>query len=114
MITTTLISKSLANILQNVMPNLVSANQSAYVSNRFISKNGRLNTGTLQIYGLLMTIDIEKAFDSANHFFLIFVLKRCGLGDDFIKWIKTLLKNQESCVLNGGKSTLYFKLEGGT
>ena len=52
-----------------------------------------------------MKIDIEKAFDSVNHFFLISVLKRYGFGDDFIKWIKALLKNQESCVLNGGKTT---------
>ena len=32
-----------------------------------------------------MTIDIEKAFESVNHFFLISVLKRYGFGDDFIK-----------------------------
>ena len=62
-------------------------------------------TDSLQIDGLLMKIDIEKAFDSVNHFFLISVLKRYGFGDDFIKWIKALLKNQESCVLNGGKTT---------
>ena len=34
-----LISKSLANRLQDVMPNLVSENQSAYVNNRFTSKS---------------------------------------------------------------------------
>ena len=61
-----------------------------------------------------MTIDIEKAFDSVNHFFLISVLKRNDFGDHFIKWIKILLKNQESCILNGGKTTRYFKLERGT
>ena len=66
------------------MPKLVSTNQSAYVSNKFKSKGGRLNRRTLQIDGLLMTIDIEKAFDFVNHFFLIFVLKRYGFGDDFI------------------------------
>ena len=31
-------------------------------------------TDSLQINGLLMTIDIEKAFDSAHHFFIISVL----------------------------------------
>ena len=41
------------------------------------------------------------------------LLKRYGFGDDFIKWIKTLLINQESCILNGGKRTCYFKLERG-
>ena len=32
-------------------------------------------TESLQIDRLLMTVDIEKAFDSVNHFFLISVLK---------------------------------------
>ena len=86
------------------MPNLVSENQSAYVNNRFISKSGKLIsdileiTDSLQVDDLLMTIDIEKAFDSVNQFFLTSILKRYGFGDDFIKWIKTLLKNQESCL----------------
>ena len=99
-----LISKPLGNRLQDVMPNLVSENQSAYVNNRFISKSGKLIsdileiTDSLQVDDLLMTIDIEKAFDSVNQFFLTSILKRYGLGDDFIKWIKTLLKNQESCL----------------
>ena len=99
-----LISKPLGNRLQDVMPNLVSENQSAYVNNRFISKSGKLIsdileiTDSLQVDDLLMTIDIEKAFDSVNQFFLTSVLKRYGFGDDFIKWIKTLLKNQESCL----------------
>ena len=71
-------------------------------------------TDSLRIDGLLMTIDIEKVFDSVNHFFLISVLKRYRFGDDFIKWIKTWHKNKESCVLNCGKTTRYFKLERGT
>ena len=115
-----LISKSLANRLQDVMPNLVRENQNAYVNNRFINEGGRLISDILEIKdspqtdGFLMTIDIEKAFDSVSHFFLISVLKRYCFGDDVIKWIKTLLKIQESCVLNGGKTTRYFKLGRGT
>ena len=73
-----LISKSRANQLQDVMPNLVSENESAYVKNRFISEGGKLIsdileiTDSLQIDGLLITIDIEKAFDSVNHFFFFY------------------------------------------
>ena len=61
------------------MPNLVSENQSAYVKNRFISEGGKLIsdileiTDSLQIDGLLITIDIEKAFDSVNHFFFSYL-----------------------------------------
>ena len=61
-----------------------------------------------------MTVDIEKAFDSINHCFLIKVLEKYGFEKDFIKWIKMLLQNQESCIINGGTTTNYFKLEKGT
>ena len=61
-----------------------------------------------------MTADIEKAFVSINHSFLMRVLKKFGFGNEFRKWIQILLKNPESCVINGGKTTPYFKLERGT
>ena len=57
-----------------------------------------------------MTVDIEKAFDSINHSFLICVLKKFGFGNDFQKWIQILMKNPQSC----GYTTPYFKLERGT
>ena len=61
----------------------------------------------------LLTVDFVKAFDSLNHKFLIAVLKKCGFGEDFINWIKILLRNQESCVINGDPTTTYFRLERG-
>ena len=67
-------------------------------------------TDSLQTDGFLMTIDIEKAFDSVNNFFLISVVKQYGFGDDFIKWIKTL-RNQESCVLTIGFLTFSGDIE---
>ena len=80
-----LISKALAERVKNVIPSLVSNNQIAYVNNRFISEGGRLisdileMTKSLQIDGILMTVDIEKAFDSVNHVFLISVLENSVL-----------------------------------
>ena len=61
-----------------------------------------------------MTVDIEKAFDSINHCFLIKVLEKYGFEKDFIKWIKILVQNQESCIVNGGTTTSNFTLEKGT
>ena len=37
-----------------------------------------------------------------------------GFGTEFNEWIKVLLSNQESCFINGGKTSKYFKLERGT
>ena len=61
-----------------------------------------------------MTVDIEKALDSINHSFLMCVLRKFGFGNEFRKWMQILMKNPESSVINGGKTTPYFKLERGT
>ena len=61
-----------------------------------------------------MTVDTEKDFDSINHCFLIKVLEKYGFEKDFIKWIKILLPNRESCIVNPGATTNYFKFEKGT
>ena len=63
---------------------------------------------------MLVTVDIRKAFDSVNHQLSTLDLKRYGFSKTFIKRIKTLLNSQESCIINGGITTKYFKLDKGT
>ena len=58
-------------------------------------------------------MDVEKAFDSLDHKFLISVLKKIGFDQNFTSWVEIILKNQESCVINGGTTTKYFKLNRG-
>ena len=60
------------------------------------------------IEGLLVIIDIEKAFDSLDDNFLIFTLEKNSFGQNFIFWVKVLLKDQELFVINGDKSTKHF------
>ena len=114
-----LISKVLTERLKNVLPTLISSNQTAYVKNRFIGEGGRLISDileiadTLQKSGYLLSIDIEKAFDTVNHSFIIMSISKYGFGDQFKKWIRTILKNQESCVINGGRTSTYFKFQKG-
>ena len=61
----------------------------------------------------MFAADIEKAFDSVDHNFLIAVLKKLGLGHEFIQWVKTLLYDQQSCVMINDHSTDYFALKRG-
>ena len=78
----------------SVLPSLISDNQSAYVDGRFISEGGRLTADVLQttdvltLSGMLVNIDIQKAFNSVNHQFLTLSLKRYGFGKTFIKRVK--------------------------
>ena len=117
---TKLISKVLGERLKNVLSCLISLDQTAYVKRRFISEGGRLISNVLemcdklQIKGFLMTLDIEKAVDSINLCFLSKLLVKYGFEKDFIKLIKILLQNQESCIVNRGTTTNYFTLEKGT
>ena len=117
---TKILSKAISNKLKTALPTLISSQQTAYVKNRFIGESGRLISdiieisGWFNITGFLVTMDIEKAFDSLDHIFLISVLKKFGFGKKNITWIKILLKYQQSCVINGGTTTQYFNLERGT
>ena len=116
-----IISKALASRLKKVLPNLISPQQTAYVEKKFIGESGRLIANTIEITVILnkerflVTTDIEKAFDSFDHTFLISVLKKVGFGNNFVNWIETLISKQESCVINGDNTTQYFlHLERGT
>ena len=110
----------LAERFEKALPSLISKKQTAYVKRRFISQEGRLiydileTSDNLKIKGFLMTLDTEKAFDLVSHLFLITALVMYSFKEDFIKWIQILIQNQESCVINGGTTTNYFKLERGT
>ena len=63
----------------------------------FISEGGGLTSDIfevsdlLKLKGLLLTVDIEKAFDSVNHNFLLKILENYGFSHDFLKWISILL-----------------------
>ena len=110
-------SKVVACRLKTCLDTIISSEQCAYVEGRFISKNGRLIYDILEacelfrVEGYLVIVEIQKAFDSINHCFLQSVLKRYDFSENFIHIIKTLLKNQESRVVNGGKTTKYFPLK---
>ena len=67
-----------------------------------------------KISGYLLTVDFKKAFDSLNHKFFISVLKKYSFGEEFIDWMKILLRNQKPCIFNRGHTTTYFCLECGT
>ena len=114
------ISKILAKRIKKHLPSLISSNQTACVDKKFITEGRPLIsdileiTDLLKIKGLLLTVDIEKAFDSVDHQFLINLLKTFGFEKNLVRWITILLKNQESCIINGAINAKYFKLEKST
>ena len=45
-----------------------------------------------KIKAILFSADFEKAFDSIEHSFLFSALKCFGFSDEFIQWLRTLLR----------------------
>ena len=116
---TKIISKCLAARLIPILPTIISSDQTAYVKGRFIGESTRLISDILavsdieNIDGYILTADLEKAFYSIDHTFLISCLKKYGFGPNFISWVQTFLNQNESCVMNCGTTTQYFNLDRG-
>ena len=89
------------------------------MTNRFIDQRGRLISDILEmsvslnLKSYIITVVIEKPFDSLSHSFLLVYLKKYGYGNYFKKWVEMLLECQESCIINGGNTTKCFQLQRG-
>ena len=85
--------------MKNLLPNLISTNQNGYVTNIFISEGGRLipdileMTDIVNMEGYLLTVDIEKSFDSVDQYFLLVILEKYSIKKIFLRWIEVLLNN---------------------
>ena len=60
--------------------------------------------------GLILLIDLEKAFDSLSWRFIYQVLKYFNFGEGIIKWIKTFYKNAKLAVNQGGNLSPFFNI----
>ena len=86
------------------------------VKNKHIGETGRLISVVIEIVKIkklesfLVAIDNEKHLIHQIIIFLIFTLERYGFSKIFILWVKSLLRDQESCVINDGATTKYFSL----
>ena len=105
------LSKAFSEKLKEVFPSSFSSQQTVYLKNSHNVESGRLISDIIEtaplnnLEGFLVEMDTEKTFESLDHTFLVSILKKYGLGQNFIPGIKILIKNQESWVLIGGKTT---------
>ena len=97
---------------------MLTSNQTAYVPGRFIGESVRLisdildYTDTAQLESYLFAADMEKAFDSVDHNFIIVALEAYSFGPNFVQWVKTLLYDQKSCGMNNGKAPVILTWRG--
>ena len=107
-------SKALVMRVKKIIHKLFYTDQTAYLQGCFIGESVRLIEDLLEyVDGILFAADIEKAFDSVEHSFIYATLEKFGFGGNFIQWLRTLLSDAQSCVVNNRFSRGYFKLQRG-
>ena len=114
-----LIAQSLANRLQNVLPEIINSDQNGSTKVRFIGYTIRTIMDVIelnrnkQIQSIIAFLDFEKAFDKLNWEFIEKTLEAFGFGLIFRKWIRIMYNDISSCVINNGYTSQYFKIKCG-
>ena len=102
--------------MENVLPEIIHFDQSAFVNGRTIFDAIRTvieYAMNRDISGILVAIDFKKAFDSLNFNFLLRVLHAFNFGPSFIQWVRVLYNKASSCVMSNGFTSGPFSLSRG-
>ena len=114
-----ILAKILAHRLVEVLPTVISEDQTGYIKGRYIGCNIRLiedmifYTNLNDIPGIMLTIDFEKAFDSIKWSFIDKSLQTFNFGLNFRNMVKTLYSNISTAVINNGSISEWFSPEKG-
>lgn len=110
------VSKILANRLKNLLPRIVSENQSAFIKGLLLMENVLLASEMVKDYHkdlvsprCLLKIDISKAFDSVQWEFILKALEVLGFPSKFIHWIRLCITSPSFSVQVNGDLAGYFQ-----
>ena len=109
----------IADRIKSVLEELISNDQTGFISNRFIGENTRLLYDTIDychtqnIDGLLVVVDYAKAFDTIEWNYVDQCLNLFNFGEGLINWIKSLRTNSVSRVEQNGHFTQNIELSMG-
>ena len=112
-------SGCIANRIKKVLDKIIAKDQTGFIKGRYIGENIRLiydimhYTEKLNIPGMLLLIDFEKAFDSLSWTFIEKALDLFNFKISIKNWIRTLYYNSTSRVLQNGFLSESIKLERG-
>ena len=114
-----LASGSIAERIKQVLDKLISKEQTGFMSGRYIGENTRLIydilhiTDKLDIPGLLLIIDFEKAFDSISWKFIEKVLNFLNFGESIKQWLKVFYNDISASVVQCGFLSEFFIVQRG-
>jgi Reverse transcriptase (RNA-dependent DNA polymerase) len=115
-----IISRAISNRLKKVMDKITNVGQKGYSKKRQCQEvlisliSGIKQAKKNNVKGLLISLDMKKAFDSLSHEYMGECLKFFGFGPYIIKWLTLLSTNRKACIqLGKNKLSRTFKLERG-
>ena len=114
-----ILTKALANRLQQTLPLLIHTDQTACIPGRTINDNLRLIQDAIHYANKTLTplaiisVDQLKAFDRVSHDYLFKILRKFGFGPYFLRWIEILYTDTMSSVKVNGWMTAFIPLQRG-
>ena len=114
-----LATKTIATRLEKVLPHIIHPSQSGYIKGRYIGESIRQIvdimdfTKHMQIPGIAVFLDFEKAFDSVEWNYVQKCLSSFNFGPQLRQWVSVFYKDISSCVRNNGHASKHFILERG-
>jgi len=109
------ISKILANRLKRVLSKVIDNHQTAFLSGRGMLDSVLIANETVdflkkeKLKRVIVKVYYEKAYDSVDWDFWIYMMGRMGFCDKWMKWIKTCLSYATISVLVNGSPTKEFR-----
>ena len=110
-------SSALANRIKPLLDQLIPDTQTGFIDDRFIGESTRLiydlmyTTQQKNKNGLLVLIDLEKAFDSISWDFLYSSLNYYNFPEGFIMWIQLLNNKIFAIVIQCGTLSDFFPIQ---
>ena len=111
-------TKAIASRIKAFLPKLVFSDQTGFIRDKCIGKNIRFKDSVkyskaINMPGLLLFLDFEKAFNTLDWPFIRKTFQYLGFGPSVLNWLKVFYCKSESCILNNGWASNFFELNRG-
>lgn len=109
-----LLSKVMVNRFKNLFPTIISEEQTGFVSNRSILDGIVIVQEAIHSIqaqhqpNMMIKLDIKKAYDKEDCYFLYNCMRAFGFNKQWINWILFCISNQRFSILLNGNSKGFF------
>jgi len=113
-----ILAQVLARRLSKVMNSVISKSQSAFVKGRHLVDGVLIVNEVVEVARLrnqeclILKVDFEKAYDSVEWSFLVYMLRRVGFAEKWIAWMKACVCGGSMSILVNGSPILVYSICG--